>query len=86
MIYILCMTTNAIYGLSGAGETQLARAFDVTTRRGNYAGLIVETYGRGVKVFWNDTATRGSARNFSSIPDAIEFLHQRRLRRGFTVA
>lgn len=89
--YIEDMTTTGatkgskMYELSEAGATNEGRAFDVYTRNGRFVGLVVETYGKHTKLYYNDTATRGSARKFASIGAAVDFMHNRRITRGMPV-
>lgn len=71
--------------LEEAGATKEGRSFDVRTRRGAFAGVIAEHYGKGTRVYFNSTATRGSKRVFSTIEAAIEYIYERRVKKGWSV-
>ena len=71
------------FSLDLAGATKEGRAFDVRTRGGAFAGLVSERYGRGVRVWFNGSATRGSAKLFADIPAALEYIAQRRIKKGW---
>lgn len=72
-----------MFALDDAGGDKTGRAIEVRTARGGFAGIIVENYGRSVRVYFNSTATRGSARKFASVPAALEYLHDRRVKKGW---
>lgn len=72
--------------LDYAGSTQEGRSFDVRTRNGAYAGLIAEHYRTGTtRVYFNSNATRGSARKFSSVEAAVEYIVSRRIKKGWRI-
>ena len=60
-------------------------AFDVTTRRGAFCGVICRTAKGDWKVFFNMTATKGSARRFATAEAAIGFIYARRVKKGWGV-
>lgn len=74
-----------MFQLSWAGESKEGRAFDVLTSNGAFAGIIVENYGRHTEVYFNTSATKGSKRKFQNVTEALEFIYQRRLSKGFKV-
>ena len=67
-----------MYELSWAG----IECFDIFTKRGAYAGLVAKKRD-GYVLYWNSNATRGSKRKFTSIQQALEFMHQRRIKKGW---
>lgn len=75
-----------IYQLDIAGHYKGRMSFDVRTKSGAYAGLIADTAKGQVRVYFNSNATRGSARRFDDRQAALEFIHQRREKRGFNRA
>jgi hypothetical protein len=60
-------------------------AFDVTTRRGAFCGIISQTAKGDWRVFFNMTATKGSQRRFPTAQDAIVFIRDRRVKKGWGV-
>jgi hypothetical protein len=61
-------------------------SFEVRTRRNGFAGLIAHQPVKGdFKVYFNDTATRGSARRFATVEDAVQFIHARRVKKGWGI-
>lgn len=60
-------------------------AFDVTTRRGAFCGIIAQSKQGDWRVFFNMTATKGSARKFPSPEAAISFIRDRRVKKGWGV-
>lgn len=76
-----------IYSLDIAGAVKSDISFDVHSRNGAFAGIIAWKGTKGfAKVYFNTTATRGSARKFPSIEAALDFIHARRISRGLTPA
>ena len=71
-----------LYQLDIAGSYKGRVSYDVRTRGGAYAGIIAEQAAGHCKVYFNSDATLGSARKFASIEDALNFIHQRREKRG----
>ncbi len=67
-----------MYSLTSAG----IECFDIWSRKGAYAGLIAKKKS-GYVLYWNGNATRGSKRVFATINDALEFMHQRRVKKGW---
>lgn len=62
------------------------KSYDVHTARGAFAGVIAwnqkrDDYG----VYFNSTCTRGSKRRFESVEDAVEFIRQRRIKKGWSI-
>lgn len=70
-----------MFALSHAG----INAFDITTRRGAFCGIVAQTTKGDWKVFFNMTATKGSQRRFPSIEDAVKFVYDRRVKKGWGV-
>lgn len=70
-----------MFSLTEAG----INAFDVTNRRGGFCGIISQTTRGDWRVFFNFTATKGSARRFATPEAAIEFIYNRRIKRGWAV-
>lgn len=64
--------------LQGAG----IEAFDVTAKSGAYRGLIVRKPKGHWMVYFDSNATRGSARKFPTIQAALEFMVERRAKKG----
>jgi len=60
-------------------------AFDVKTRRGAFCGIIAQSKQGDWRVFFNMTATKGSQRRFPSAQDAIRFIYDRRVKKGWGV-
>ena len=57
-------------------------AFDVTAKSGAYRGLVVRKPKGHWSVYFNSDATRGSTRKFPSINAALEFMADRRAKKG----
>jgi len=62
------------------------KSFDVWTAGNGFAGVIAwqpksDTY----KVYFNSTCSRGSKRRFGSVDEAIEFIRERRVKKGWRV-
>jgi hypothetical protein len=70
-----------MFALSHAG----INCFDITTRRGAFCGIVAQTNKGDWKVFFNMTATKGSQRRFPSIEAAIQFVYDRRIKKGWGV-
>ncbi len=60
-------------------------AFDVTTRRGAFCGVIAQTNKGDWMVYFNSTATKGSKRRFPNAETAIAFIYDRRVKKGWGV-
>lgn len=58
-------------------------AFDVTTKRGAFCGIIAQSPKGDWRVFFNTTATKGSQRRFPSPEAAVAFIYDRRVKRGW---
>lgn len=73
------------YALDLTGHIKgVGQSFEVTTKGGAFAGIVSERFKTGqVKVWFNSTATRGSARKFQSVQAALEFIHNRRASKGW---
>jgi hypothetical protein len=71
--------------LDYAGADKNAQAFDVFTRHGAFAGVIVERYGKGCKVYFNSNCTKGSGRIFSNVHAAADYIIARRIKKGWRV-
>lgn len=78
--------TYTTFALEYAGHDSKTSSFayDLKTRGGVYAGTIVETP-KGTRVYFNSTATRGSARRFANVQAASEYMYQRRIKKGWGV-
>lgn len=74
-----------IYQLDSCGYIpNVGQSFDVRTKTGAYAGLISENFKNGMaKVYFNSNATRGSSRKFQSVESALDFIHARRVKKGW---
>lgn len=57
-------------------------AFDVTAKSGAYRGLVVRKPA-GWVVYFDSNATRGSARKFPTINAALDFMADRRAKKGW---
>ena len=71
--------------LVNAGGDKTGQSFDVFTRHGGYAGMICETFGKRVTVYFDSNCSRGSKRNFPSVQDAAAFIIDRRIKKGWRV-
>lgn len=58
-------------------------AFDVTAKSGAYRGLVVRKPKGHWVVYFDSNATRGSARKFGSIDAALDFMADRRAKKGW---
>lgn len=63
-------------------ESAGIEAFDVTAKSGAYRGMIVRQPKGHWAVYFDSNGTRGSARKFPDISAAIEFMFDRRLKKG----
>ncbi len=70
------------YSLKNAGSYKGRQAFDVYPKSGAYAGIIADAADRTVQVYFNSNATRGSKRKFADRTSALDYIHQRREKRG----
>jgi hypothetical protein len=68
-----------MYQLFEAGR----EAFDVFTKSNRFACVLVRQPKGHWSLYWNSNATRGSARKFATAPAAIEFMHARRVAKGW---
>ena len=73
------------YSLDSAGYVHnLGQSWQVHTKSGAFAGIVSERFKTGlVKVYFNGNCTKGSARKFTSVQQALEFIHARRIKKGF---
>jgi hypothetical protein len=71
--------------LDYAGATKTGRAFDVFTRHNAFAGMIVERYGKGCKVYFDSNCTKGSAKLFADVHAAADYIIARRIKKGWRV-
>ena len=67
-----------MYELSSAG----IECFDMWTRSGRYCGIVAQCKDGAHRLYWNSNATRGSARRFATRQEAVEFMHNRRVKKG----
>ena len=58
-------------------------AFEVFTKSGRFACMMVQKPKGHHVLYWNTSSSRGSARKFKTQQDALEFMHQRRISKGF---
>lgn len=56
-------------------------SYDLRTRSGTYAGLVCPRKDGTYRVYFNSTATRGSARKFPSLDAALAFVVARRIQK-----
>lgn len=69
-----------MFSLTEAG----IKSFDVHTRRGAFAGVIAWNQKRDdYAVYFNSNCTRGSKRRFESVQDAVSFIRDRRIKKGW---
>lgn len=68
--------TNQIFCLESAGT----QAWDVFTKKGAYAGLVVTKPDGTLRHRYNSSGTKGSARKFQSIDEVLENIANRRTR------
>lgn len=66
------------YTIDWAGN----EAWDLFTRSGRFAGIIVAKKNY-FKLYFNGSCTKGSARKFATFNDAANYMHERRIKRGF---
>jgi hypothetical protein len=71
--------------LDYAGADKTGRSFQVFTRQGAFAGIISERYGKGCKVYFNFSCTKGSARTFPDVHAAADYIIARRIKKGWRV-
>lgn len=72
--------------LSLAGNHKAEVGHDVLTKRGAFAGVIVQNLETGKsRVYFNSSCTKGSKRVFNSAFHALEYIYQRRLSKGWSV-
>ncbi len=74
-----------MFELSNAGADKTGRSFDIFTRNGKFAGMICESYKRGCTVYFDSNATRGSKRVFPNVAAALDYIHARRVKKGWSV-
>lgn len=70
--------TNEIFELNSAG----IECWDVFTKNGRYAGLIVTRKDGTFRHYYNSNGTKGSAKKFKTINDAIDNIRARRAKKG----
>lgn len=68
--------TNEIYSLCEAG----IKAWDVFTKTGRYAGLIVTKKDGTLRHYYDSNGSKGSSRKFKSIEEALDNVRARRAR------
>lgn len=70
-----------MYYLDWAG----IEAFEIWTKSNRFCGVVAQHPTKGHHtLYWNSTATRGSKRKFKTRQEAIEFMHQRRIKKGWS--
>jgi hypothetical protein len=70
-----------MFSLTDAG----INAFDLHNSRKSYCGTIAQSKKGDWRVFFNMTATKGSQRRFPTIQDAVAFIRDRRIKKGWGV-
>ena len=70
-----------MYQLEAAG----IEAFDITTKSGAYAGIVVQRKDGTHALYWDSNCSRGSSRKFATRMAALDFMHQRRVAKGWRV-
>lgn len=73
-----------IYRLESAGYYKGRESFDVTTPKGAYRGIIADAADGTIRVYFNSSATKGSKRKFASRSDALQFIQERRIKKGWS--
>jgi len=66
--------TNEIFSLECAG----IKCWDVYTRNGRYAGLIVTRQDGTLRHYYNTNGTKGSSRKLKNIEEALDSIRARR--------
>lgn len=62
------------------------KSYDVFTSKGGFAGVIAWNPKRDQhRVYFNTTCSRGSKRWFKSLDDAVNFIRDRRIKKGWHV-
>lgn len=60
------------------------KSYDVHTSRGGFAGVIAWNPKRDdYAVYFNSTCSRGSKRRFKTVNDAVQFIRDRRIKKGW---
>ena len=70
-----------MFSLTHAG----INCFDLHTRRGTFCGVIAQTKNGNWRVFFNMPATKGSQRLFATAEAAVNFVYDRRVKKGWGV-
>jgi hypothetical protein len=70
-----------MFELSNAGID----SHDVFTRTGKFAGVIASSPRGHYSVYFDSNCVRGSARKFATTLDAVEYIYQRRMKKGWSV-
>lgn len=74
-----------MFAVEKIGGDETGTAYDIRTRRGGFAGVVsVKTDGTA-RVYFNSNATRGSARKFTNITVALDYIYDRRIKKGWGV-
>ena len=76
-----------MFELSNAGNiANVGQSFDVFTRGGLFAGIVAESFKTNTcKVYFDSNCSKGSARKFASVQAALDFIHARRVGKGWRV-
>ena len=61
-------------------------SFDIFTKSGRYAGMVVSKPDGTYRVRFDSNGSKGSARKFADKLVALEYIYQRRVKRGWSVA
>lgn len=70
-----------MFELSNAGID----SYDLFTRTGKFAGMVVSNKSGHYSVYFDSNCTRGSSRKFATKIDALEYVYQRRIKKGWSV-
>ena len=76
-----------MFELSNAGGiANVGRSFDVFTRNGKFAGVVAECFKKGFcTVYFDSNCVKGSARKFTTVQAALDFIYARRISKGWGV-
>lgn len=67
------------------GGDETGTSYDIRTRGGCFAGIISVKNDGTARVYFNSTATRGSTRKFMGLAGAINYIYDRRVKKGWKI-
>lgn len=68
------------------GDAKIGISYEVRTNKGGFAGIVSHNFKNDrIRVWFNSNATRGSAKKFASIEDALDYIYNRRINKGWYV-